>query len=349
MRANPKRVSMQDIADRLQLSKNAVSLALNGKAGVSDETRSMVISLAQKLNYNNMGVESASAASKNILVFIPDYIRDDSFFYNGIYWAIEQRASQKGFNAVMAVITNDMQQKNVLPPVFNEMDFAGFLLVGVLNESYVKYLSQLPPALVSVDHNYYGVPVPAVGTANLMGAYQITQKVIGYNHTEIGFIGSSNMTSSIYERWCGFQRALQEAGLPCRPEYSIHDDSPLGILLSDPSDILEKLRKFPRMPTAFVCGGDRIAVATIHALKQLGYQVPQQVSVVGFDDIELASYVEPRLTTMHVKRKEMGMQAVDLLLKLCAGKAVAGVSLLEPEYICRDSLVWAPSTSEKAL
>ena len=200
-----------------------------------------------------------------------------------------------------------------------------------------------------MDHNYYGIAIPTVGTANMAGAYQITQKVIGYNHTEIGFIGSCNMTSSIYERWCGFQRALQEAGLFCRPEYNILDDSPLGILLSDASDILQKLQTFSRMPTAFVCGGDRIAIAAVQALKQLGYRVPQQVSVVGFDDIELASYVEPHLTTMHVKRREMGVQAVDLLLKLCAGKAVAGVSLLEPAYVCRDSLVWAPSVCEAVL
>lgn len=348
MKSNAKRVTMQDIADRLQLSKNAVSLALNGKAGVSDETRSLVISLAQKLNYNNMGLEASASHGKNILVFIPDYIRDDSFFYNGIYWAIQQRASQKGCNAVMAVVTDEMQLKKALPPVVSEMDFAGFLLVGVLKESYVKYLLELPPAILSVDHNYYGVAVPTVGTANLSGAYQITQKVIGYNHTEIGFIGSSNMTSSIYERWCGFQRALQEAGLACRPEYNILDDSPLGVLLSDTSDMLQKLRGVSRMPTAFVCGGDRIAIAAIRALKQLGYQVPQQVSVVGFDDIELASYVEPHLTTMHVKRREMGALAVDLLLKICAGKAVAGLSLLEPAYVCRDSLVWAPAACEEA-
>lgn len=347
MKPQSKRISMQDIADRLQISKNAVSLALNGKAGVSDETRNLVITLAQKLNYNNMGVElHPPSSSKNILVFIPDYIRDDAFFYNDIYWAIEQRASQKGYNAVMAVITNEMQETQTLPPVYSEMDFSGFLLIGVLKESYVRYLLGLPLTILSVDHSYYGIDIPAVGTANLAGSYRITQKVVGYNHTEIGFVGSSDMTSSIYERWCGFQRALTEAKLPIHPEYNINDDSPLGVLLSDPVDILQRLRQFPKMPTAFVCGGDRIAIAVTDALKQLGYLVPQQISVVGFDDIELGNYVEPKLTTMHVKRKEMGILAVDLLLKACAGKRIASLSFLEPEYICRNSLAWAPTTQQ---
>lgn len=86
MKLTQKRISMQDIADRLQISKNAVSLALNDKPGVSQETREQVINLARQLNYNNMGhTPSSGSDSKNILVCIPNYIKDDAYFYNDIY------------------------------------------------------------------------------------------------------------------------------------------------------------------------------------------------------------------------------------------------------------------------
>lgn len=336
-----KRVSMQDIADRLQISKNAVSLALNNKPGVSDETRELVIALAKKLHYKNFSEDSLQAGSKNILVFIPEYIRNDSFFYNDIYWSVDYRASQKGFNAVMSTITDEMQTNKLLPSICDEMDFLGFLLIGVLQNDYVQFLMQQKSNIISVDHIYYGIELKTVGTSNLMGSYILTQKVISYGHTRIGFIGASQMTSSIYERWCGFQKAMENAKLPINPQYNIHDDSPLDNLLSDAEDVLLRLNSIVTMPTAFVCASDRTAIAVITALKQLGYQVPSDISVVGFDDIELGRYTEPQLTTMHVKRKEMGRLAVDLLLKEKESKNHVNTYAIEPELICRNSLTWA--------
>lgn len=337
------RISMQDIADRLQISKNAVSLALRGKPGVSDETRELVIALAKKLNYNSMGDAPAiNAESRNLLVFIPSYIRNDSYFYNDIYWSIDNRASQKGYNAVLATVSDEIQKSKTLPPIANELDFAGFIVIGVLDEDYVRFLLRQQTSLLSVDHLYYGLEVKSIVTANIEGAYHITQKVIGYGHKKIGFVGPYGMTSSIYERWCGFQKAMQDADLAICPEHIINDHSPLSSLLSDPEEVLQRLSGIQNMPTAFVCGGDRIAIATIEALKTLGCKVPQQVSVVGFDDIEISKYVEPKLTTMRVRRKEMGRLAVDYLLQSREGKMSAEMYALKPDYIGRNSLFWAP-------
>lgn len=336
-----KRVSMQDIADRLQISKNAVSLALNGKPGVSEETRELVIGLARKLHYGKMAEPAGkSTESKNILVFIPEYIRSDSYFYNEIYWSVDYRASQRGYTAVMGTITDEMQENNEMPTVYGGLDFCGFLLVGVFRTEYVQFLMQQETPMLSLDHIYYGLDLKCVVTANIEGAYYITQKVIAHNHTEIGFIGSYNMTSSIFERWCGFQKALMEAGLPVKQEYVIGDSSPLSTLLSDPQELAVSLSHMEKLPTAFVCGGDRIAIAAIEALKQLGYKVPQDISVVGFDDIEIGKFSEPKLTTMHVRRKSLGRMAVDLLIQEKENHRVAGISSLIPTFVSRDSLIW---------
>ena len=336
-----KRVSMQDIADRLQISKNAVSLALNGKPGVSEETRELVVGLAKKLHYGKLSYKAGSnTESKNILVFIPEYIRSDSYFYNEIYWSIDYRASQRGYTAIMGTITEEMQKNKEMPAVYGGLDFCGFLLVGVFQTEYVQFLMEQKTSIFSVDHIYYGLDLKCVVTANIEGAYYITRKVIAHNHTKIGFIGSYNVTSSIFERWCGFQKAMMEAGIPVNQDYVIGDSSPLQTLLSDPEELYQILSNMKNLPTAFVCGGDRIAIAAMEALKQLGYKIPQDISVVGFDDIELGQFSEPKLTTMHVRRKTLGKMAVDLLIQEKENHRVAGISSLIPKFVGRDSLIW---------
>lgn len=339
-----KKISMQDIADRLQISKNAVSLALSGKPGVSEETRELVIALAKKLNYGNNTQQRTNGSNKNILILIPEYIRNDSIFYNDIYWSIDYRIAQKGYVAVITTVTETMQQKNLLPTVCVEMEFIGCLLVGIVNRDYLRFLCNQNFRLISVDQNYYGIDCKNVGTNNIDGAYRLTKQVLAFGHRKIGFVGSYGVTSSIYERWCGFQLAMQEAGLFCPHEFSITADSPICSLMSDADELYTLLQKCRELPTAFVCGGDRIAIALISALKQMGYQVPEQISVVGFDDIEMSQYVHPALTTMHVRRKEMGSLAVDLLLKTCDDKHTADHLELTPFYVKRESLTWAANS-----
>lgn len=335
--AMKQKTSMQEIADRLNLSKNAVSLALNNKPGVSEETRQLVLSLAKKLNYS-LPSQKNQSLSNNILLFIPEYIRDDHYFYNEIYWSIDYNATHMGYNLVMTIITDDMQQQKQLPSLCSELSYIGIMLIGVFDESYVEYLTTLQRPLLSIDHYYYRLPLPSVVTDNLEGAYYLTRKVIEYGHTELGFIGSIDMTSSIFERWCGFQRALDESGLPNREEFNIRAPSPLSTLLNDPEELYAYLKEFPAFPTAFVCAGDRIAISCIQALQMLGKRVPEDVSVVGFDDIELGKFISPRLTTMHVHRKRMGEAAVRQLLKLSHVKTVYDKVAFGATFVERDSL-----------
>lgn len=262
-------------------------------------------------------------------------------------YSIDYRASQKGYTAVLATITDDMQAQNLLPPVCQEMQFAGLLIVGVLSSPYVRFLLEQIPAAVAVDHMYYGIQMKSVVTSNIEASYTITREVIAHHHTEIGYVGSYGMTASLFERWCGFRKAMQDAGLPVKHEYCINEDSPLSSLLSDPTEILQTLQNMDTLPSAFVCGGDRIAIAVISALKTMGYRIPEQISVVGFDDIELGSYINPPLTTLHVKRKEMGRLAVDLLLREKDGRFTPDTYALNADYVERGSLSWAPASSTK--
>ncbi len=333
-----RKITMQDIANMINVSKNTVSLALSGKEGVSEETRELIVSLAYKLGYKAPSSRKDKSANNNILVLIPEYIRDDRYFYNDIYWSIDNYSAKSGLNTIMAIVTPDLEEQNLLPKICSEIQFLGAMIIGILKESYVQNILNRYQNVVSIDHCYYTLPMPCVVTANIDGAYVLTRKLIEKGHREIGFIGSTSMTSSIYERWCGFNLCMQEAGLKVNDSYNITQDSPLGILLSNPDELTAIIKDMPKLPTAFICGGDRIAIACIAALKNLGLRVPEDISVVGFDDIEIGQYISPKLTTMHVKRHHMAKEAVSELLKMTR-KQISGQKIcLYPEYVERESL-----------
>lgn len=328
---------MQELADRLNISKNAISLALNGKPGVSESTRTQVLALAKELNYTLTHSESVSPAN-NILVLIPEYLKDDSYFYNEIYWSVDHYAKAFGYNAMMTLVPDSLQTQPALPPICADVSYAGLLLIGIFKQKYVQYLLSQTPYVLSVDQCYYGLNVNCILTANIDGGYLLTQRVIEKGHRRIGFIGSIRMTSSIYERFIGFRHALDDADIPLNEAYCICKDSPLNVLFSNSDELTALIHDMPELPTAFVCSSDRMAIACIEALKRLDICVPVNISVVGFDDTELSKIIVPKLTTMQVKRKEMGQTAVDALIHLTADRPVSRRLSLMPEYVERESL-----------
>ena len=317
MAAPEKKVSMQAIADKLGISKSAVSIALANKPGVSDDLRASVLETAQGLGYSLRpanGRSSEAGRSGNILVLIPEYISGDTFFYNEIYWSIEKEAKTRGYTAILTSVSKESEALRTLPSIMSDLPFCGIIIVGIFEVPYVEKLSTLGLPLLSVDHSYGGLPLDAVVTENIEGAYEVVRYLIERGHRKIGYIGSIQMTASLFERWCGYQKALLEAGLAPDPEHSILQSTPLSDLLGNVDEISQYLDRMQDFPTAWFCGGDRIAVALIHALFRRKLRVPEDISVAGFDDLQAAQMIVPSLTTFRVRRSAMGILAVDTLL-----------------------------------
>lgn len=309
-----KKVSLQTIADALGISKYAVSLALNNKPGVSDELRQKVFETAREMKYEK-SKRRTSVKNLNIIVIIPEYIRMDIYFYSVIYWAIEKCIQSKGHTAILTSVSKEMERDLVLPGYLTELDIAGVLVVGVLSEAYIKKIQNTKLPLVSVDQYYDAVNIDSVGTANEEGAYQMVEYLINKGHSDIGFVGSIDTTSSIYERWCGYMKAMSAHKLNIIKEHCILDTSPLESLFSMPDELEGYVDKMASFPTAWFCAGDRMAISLINVLKQRGIRVPEDVSVVGFDNQELSWTNVPALTTYNVKRTEMGKLAVERILE----------------------------------
>ena len=305
---------MSDIAEKLGVSKNSVSLTLNNKSGVGEDLRRKIIDTAKQMNY---GKYSATENDKSncIVLIVPEYLRNDNFFYFDVLWAIEKEAKEEICMSIITSVSQSAEQELTLPSLPQDMNIIGLLVIGILSEVYIQKLYQLKYPIVTVDISYYTVPVTSICSSNLTGGYIATKYLIEAGHQEIGFIGPIYSAQSVYERWCGFSQALSHHELPINPKHNIIGE--YGVFqLFDTIEVLEPyLDHFSTFPTAWFCAGDRIAATLMSLLTKRGLKIPDDISIVGFDDIALSQMIIPPLTTIHVDRKRMGQVAVQQLIQ----------------------------------
>ncbi|MDQ0903604.1 substrate-binding domain-containing protein [Paenibacillus sp. V4I7] len=297
--------------------------------------RFRIFEAANQLNYRTD--TKTKKKRGNLLVLIPENIRNDQIFYYEVFWSIEKRAKENGYNAIICGITQAMEDQLILPELYHEIVFDGILLVDVLHLNYVRKLVDLGIPLVTVDHYYDSLQLDAVVTANAEEAYKIVTHLIDKGHRQIGFIGAISRTKSFKERWSGYQNAMSDAGLAIDMNHNIVNPSPLEALNSTTAQLTDHLDAMTSMPTAWFCADDRIAISLIQILISKDYKVPKDISVVGFGDIEAAQMIAPHLTTIKVQREQLGIEAVDFLIrKIDFGGSPAKISIYG-ELIERDS------------
>ena len=337
--AHYKKVTMEDIAKSLGISKNSVSIALGNKSGVSGELRKRVIEKAAEMNYGGVATAVPERRSRYIVVIVPEYLQNDTFFYSEIFWAIETEAKRQGYVSIHIGATKEMESSSTPPELPGDIDIIGLLAIGVMAEPFMRNLCALGLPLLTVDIAYNHLHIGCVGTANLSGGYMAAQYLIGQGHRRIGFIGPIHTALSIYERWGGFQLALQHAGLTANPAYNILGKGAVFQLFDTVEVLSPYLQKIDQIPSAWFCAGDRIAIALMNLLSQRGLRVPEDVSVIGFDDLAVAQMFLPRLSTVRVDRKQMGHLAVEQLLRLAADetRVPTNISLLGT-LVIRDSV-----------
>lgn len=338
--ARKKKVSMQTIADRLQISKNAVSLALLNKKGVSEEVRRRVIAAAKELGYGRFG-EPKLPEHGNILVLVPERIMDyednDHFqFFHDMIWGIEGSIRNRGLNAVLVRITADMEQRLELPRHCAEIAYRGIVLFGALKEAYARRVWELDVPLVMLDSYHRSLPCPAVVSANVEGAYEAVSLLIASGHQEIGFIGPVNLASSHEERWQGYWKAMFDHHLTIQREYILTHSGSYQESRQEIHNFLKGMDPLP-LPQAFFCGNDRIAYLLAEELEQRGLRVPEDIAIVGFDDLQYQGGIDIALTTMRVEKERMCEAAADLLLSLTENLREAVRIYISPTLISRTS------------
>ena len=335
-----KLATIEDVAAMAGVSIATVSRVINEPSKVADATRRRVNEAIARTGYttNAMARSLRMRRSKTILVLAPD-VGDPNF--SNILVGLETEASKRGYGILIGNTQNDpTREANYLRFIASNQADGMILLTGHLPFGFgtVGPGERLPPA-VAVNEPVPGGAVPFVGIDNFEAARIAADHLIAQGHRRIAFIGTANREVARL-REAGYQAALSGAGIAIDNALIIACDGTTesgrqaaeGMFISDQS------------PTAFLCVNDATALGVIIALTARGYDLPRQFSVMGFDDISLAGFLTPSLTTMKQPRSKIGETAMDLLLAMVEGrKADKDEVLLRSELILRNSVTRPPA------
>lgn len=321
-----KRVTMQQIADHLGVSKFVVSKALSGKGGVNEHTKSRVIQAASQLGYfaqknaymkNKEGEPNVISASgkQSVIVLMPNirFQTKDSLYWGKIMEGISRELERKGLG--MVIVTESRVDSFV--HVLNPSGIFGMIGVGKIDSELLLETHRLGIPMVLVDHEDDLIPTDTVFVNNTDAIARLCNHLIGLGHTRLQFVGDVRFSRSFQDRWIGYRKVLEqndlEAPKPIDPMLTL-DGVDSGEFAGEFEKWLTKMKEKGQLPTALVCANDSIAFGVISALRKHGIRVPEDISVTGFDNIDAADRSQPALTTVHVPKEAMGERAVKKLL-----------------------------------
>lgn len=334
------RVTLESIARASGVSLATVSLVLRDKPGINDQTRKRVLDAAQGLGYRrHPSPGNAPRVLRQVGVLVkarPGDQPHSNQFYSPVLAGVEAACRKQQINMLYATVTVDEDNHpQDLPRMLLEYDLDGVLLLGAFVDHTIEQLIQRRGTPVALADAYAtSGAYDAAVSDNVGGAYQAVSYLIQQAHREIGMVGSlPDAFPSIEQRRRGYVQALADNNIPERYFADSH-------LAYDQvvDSTLELLQRYPQV-TALFCGNDLTAVAAMQAARALGRRLPEDLSIIGFDNIDLAEHLTPSLTTMHVDKAGLGRMAVQLLMNRAEFPDAACVTaLLRPTLIERQSV-----------
>ncbi|MGI9387410.1 MAG: LacI family DNA-binding transcriptional regulator [Methyloligellaceae bacterium] len=334
MQFKPK-PSIDDVARLARVSTATVSRSLNEPERVKRETLEAVRNAVEELGYTPHfgGRALASNKTNTIGAIIPTM--DNAIFARGIQ-ALEETLAQAGVTLLVATSGYDPLREAEQIKTMLGRGIDGLMLIGEARpeETYTLVERQTVPVVLAWTFRRRSEHL-CVGFDNRKAASMITEHVLDLGHSRVAMIaGVAEGNDRAAQRIAGVRRALESRGLTLLADHLIE----VKYDRIEAAAAMEKLMALPVRPTAIMCGNDVLAVGALMYARDAGITVPTDVSVVGFDNIDLASVVEPPLTTVQVPHRRMGKTAAELLLALCYRREKAASVEFETELVIRESL-----------
>lgn len=325
-------VKLKDIADEIGVSTVTVSNALSGKKGVSDGMRSRIEAVARKMGYNVDRYTRKEEGGFRVGVLVADiYIEVGNSFYWALYQQLAYAASKSQSVTMLGVLDSELQRSKELPRMLQEKAVDGMIIIGWLFRPYIENLvSHAGVPIVLLDFAVKGLPCDAVLSSNYIGMYKMVRYLLSKGHRDIAYVGSRFANENIMDRYYGYRKALMEENIRFRKEWVLEDrDLITGeVRISLPEN----------MPTAFACNSDLTASRLYDLLREQGYRIPEDVSIVGYDNYLIHSFASS-LTTYNVDMKRMASIALKLLLgKIRGVEKNYGIRYIDSVIIERNSV-----------
>ncbi len=305
-------VSIKDIARAARVSHPTVSRALRFSPLVNRETAERIRQIADSMGYRANAVARGLVTKRTMTIgAVVTSIADP--FVGEIVSGIEEMANDHGYSVILANCNAEPAREIRVVHSFQERRVDGILVtssrVGAL---YVSLLRQLRVPIVLINNQHPDEFVYSVMIDNLSASRKAVQHLLQLGHSCIGYIGDRFGFQSDTERFAGYRQALAEADCPFVPEHVAHGDGrPEG-----GAEAMRKLLALSNVPTAVFCYNDLSALGALSVIRSGGLRVPDDISLVGFDDLFVATYTEPPLTTVRQPKRLMGRMAMEILLKL---------------------------------
>jgi LacI family transcriptional regulator len=328
------RVTISDVAREAGVSLMTVSRVVNNKEDVSSSTRQHVLEVIQELGYRPSSIARGLVTQRTstLGVVVPDI---DNPYFSGMVRGAEEMAYSDDYSVLLCNTNEEPERELAVLQSLEEKQIDGLLLCSSrLSEDELKKVIDRFPAVVLASRNLDGACVGAALIDEPAGGRMIAEHLLGTGHKSIGLIFGPPISYSARGRLKGFHEALTKAGLPHHPEW-IRRCSPT---IDEGYKATKKLLQDHPELTALVCHNDLVAVSALQACADLNLRVPEDIAIIGYDDIPIAALVTPALTTCRIPRLDLGAGAMRLLLDQitdCDGEPQN--ILIRPELIVRDS------------
>lgn len=336
-------MTMKDIADKLGLSINAVSLALNDREGVGADTRKQVLDTAEQLGYLDQSPKYIKTYSnKYICTLLKHRYFRDFKFYGRILLGIEEEAKKSGYDVIM-----NSFEKEEIPACVKSKKVSGIIVVGKIEDDFLTRLKEYKLPIVLVDYVSFKEPTSCIVSDSRLGAYKLTDKILKKGIKKIGYFGDIKYAPSTLDRYLGYLEAMQKNlnlgsfhdSIEYVNRFSVLDNVEDYVIRQDAEGMYEAFSQIEERPDVLFCSNDELAIFLMKTLQSKGLSIPEDIGIVGFDDIESGMVVSPALTTVHVPKKLMGQKATQRLLAQIAHptedveKVVMGVEVVVRESV----------------
>lgn len=331
--------TIKDVAKKAGVSSSTVSRVFSGKGNIAQETIDRVRKVAEEIGYLPRKYTRRAPARETGSVCVLSSGYHDLFnnaFYSQIVAGIEEALSAASYRLVFKILKGDLAEDRAAIDAFVP-SHAGTVLIGYeVDVALIERIKGYGLPFVLVDNDCWEMNIDCVLNDNVTGARRMVSHLIELGHTSIGFIGGPHNHVSLDERYNGYKQALKQAGVLkvgshikfCAPKFRVDDGYRAA----------KEMLQAGSPPTAIFAANDALAIGAMKAALELGYRVPADLSIAGFDDEELARHVVPSLTTVRVHKREMGLEAGKRLLEMIQGEVTKPRKIvLSTELVLRHS------------
>ena len=340
-----KKVTIQDIADALGISRNTVSKAINNSDGLAEATRAKILQKAIEMGYKQFSYVSTLARTLPVtqpeqpeyhgeIALLSTAFLTQSHFASTMLDKFQREISQLGFTLNIHRVSENNLRELTLPITFRRDQVRAVICIELFDRPYGEMVCELGVPVLFVDgpvkKDGFSLPADQLYMDNTVEITRFVNDMLAAGQRRIGFVGNYNHCQSFYERYAAFRMAMLMAGVPVDERFCFchnHSDS-----------FIEQLAEMDELPDVFICANDFVAGDLIRGLFSIGKTVPEDVRILGFDDAQESRIIRPSLSTVHIHTQIMAFTAVQLLLSRMKEPSLDyRVVHTETELICRDS------------